>query len=62
MQHGIRLYQNLYNVRVESKIPLVEVLEILKNFFQEVFKQGLGQSPKVFYRFITTINPEETTE
>ena len=26
---------------------MVKVLEILKNFFQEVFKQGLGQSPKV---------------
>ena len=25
----------------------LKVLEILKNFFQEVFKQGLGQSPKV---------------
>ena len=25
----------------------MKVLEILKNFFQEVFKQGLGQSPKV---------------
>ena len=30
-----------------DEIPLVKVLEILKNFFQEVFKQGLGQSPKV---------------
>ena len=31
---------------------MLKVLEILKNFFQEVFKQGLGQSPKVFfYRF-----------
>ena len=27
--------------------PLVRVFEILKNFFQEVFKQGLGQRPKV---------------
>ena len=26
---------------------MIKVLEILKNFFQEVFKQGLGQSPKV---------------
>ena len=26
---------------------MLKVLEILKNFFQEVFKQGLGQSPKV---------------
>lgn len=25
----------------------LKVLEILKNFFQEVFKQGLGQRPKV---------------
>ena len=31
---------------------MLKVLEILKNFFQEVFKQGLGQSPKVFsYHF-----------
>ena len=28
---------------------MLKVLEILKNFFQEVFKQGLGQSPKVFF-------------
>ena len=27
--------------------PLGKVLEMLKNFFQEVFKQGLGQRPKV---------------
>ena len=40
--------QNLYHVKTESKISLVKVLEILKNFFQEVFKWGLGQSPKVF--------------
>ena len=26
---------------------LGKVLEILKNFFQEVFKQGLGQRPKI---------------
>ena len=26
----------------------MKVLEILKNFFQEVFKRGLGQRPKVF--------------
>ena len=31
-------------------------------FLKKSPKQGLGQSPKVFYRFITTINPEETTE
>ena len=36
------------NKKQEAKIPLLKVLEILKNFFQEVFKQGLGQSPKVF--------------
>ena len=30
-----------------GKIPLLKVLEILKNFFQEVFKQGSGQSPEV---------------
>ena len=37
---------------------MVKVLEILKNFFQEVFKQGLGQSPKVLtpYPPITTSN------
>ena len=40
--------QNPNHLRKEAKIPLVKVLEILKNFFQEVFKQGLGQSPKVF--------------
>ena len=39
--------QNLYHVRTESKIPLLKVLESLENFFQEVFKQGLGQRPKV---------------
>ena len=26
---------------------MVKVLESLENFFQEVFKRGLGQSPKV---------------
>ena len=35
------------NEKQGAKIPLLKVLEILKNFFQEVFKQGLGQSPKV---------------
>ena len=35
---------------------LVKVLEILKNFFQEVFKQGLGQSPKVLKRGINYEN------
>ena len=39
---------NLHNEKQGAKIPLVKVLEILKNFFQEVFKQGLGQSSKVF--------------
>ena len=38
---------NLHNEKQGAKIPLVKVLEILKNFFQEVFKQGLGQSSKV---------------
>ena len=46
-QHGKRLHQNQYNKKQGAKIPLLKVLEILKNFFQEVFKQGLGQSPKV---------------
>ena len=41
--------QNLHCVKPIVKTPLSKVLEILKNFFQEVFKQGLGQSPKVFY-------------
>ncbi len=36
------------NKKQEAKIPLLKVLEILKNFFQEVFKQGSGQSPEVF--------------
>ena len=34
----------------------LKVLEILKNFFQEVFKQGLGQSPKVLKRGINYEN------
>ena len=41
--------QNPHCVKPVSKTPLVKVLEILKNFLGEVFKQGLGQSPKVFY-------------
>ena len=41
--------QNPHCVKPIVKTPLSKVLEILKNFFQEVFKQGLGQSPKVFY-------------
>ena len=41
--------QNPHCEKTIVRTPLVKVLEILKNFFQEVFKQGLGQSPKVFY-------------
>ena len=41
------------NEKQGAKIPLIKVLEILKNFFQEVFKQGLGQSPKVFPREVS---------
>ena len=41
--------QNPHCVKTSVKTPLSEVLEILKNFFQEVFKQGLGQSSKVLY-------------
>ena len=44
--------RNLHCVNSIAKTPLVKVLEILKNFFQEVFKQGLGQSPKVFPTYI----------
>ena len=49
---GIRSTENGYIRICKSpkkgvKIPLVKVLEILKNFFQEVFKQGSGQSPEV---------------
>ena len=44
--------QNPHCEKTIVRTPLVKVLEILKNFFQEVFKQGLGQSPKVFpYHF-----------
>ena len=44
--------QNPHCVKPIVKTPLVKVLEILKNFLKEVFKQGLGQSPKVFpYHF-----------
>ena len=42
---GISERQRHY-VRTQS-YPLAKVLEILKNFFQEVFKQGLGRRPKV---------------
>ena len=28
---------------------MLKVLESLENFFQEVFKRGLGQSPKVLW-------------
>ncbi len=41
--------QNPHCVNSIARTPLIKVLEILKNFFQEVFKQGLGQSPKVLY-------------
>ena len=47
MVERIRLHQNQYNKKQGVKIPLLKVLESLENFFQEVFKQGLGQSPKV---------------
>ncbi len=40
--------QNPHCEKTIVRTPLVKVLEILKNFFQEVFKQGLGQSPEVF--------------
>ena len=40
--------QNPHCVKLISKTPLSKVLEILKNFFQEVFKWGSGQSPEVF--------------
>lgn len=48
---GIRISHG-YTKSVPTQIqnpqsPSLKVLEILKNFFQEVFKQGLGQSPKV---------------
>ena len=39
--------QNQHYIKRGGKSPLVKVLEILKNFFQEVFKQGSGQSPEV---------------
>ena len=45
-EHGY--IQNSHNVKTELKTQLVKVLESLENFFQEVFKQGLGQRPKVF--------------
>ena len=35
------------NEKQGAKIPLLKVLESLENFFQEVFKQGLGQRTKV---------------
>ena len=40
-------YKKQHHLNIGVKTPLLKVLEILKNFFQEVFKQGLGQSPKV---------------
>ena len=48
MGRAISATQNPHCVKTIVKTPLLKVLEILKNFFQEVFKQGLGQSPKVF--------------
>ena len=44
--------QNPHCVKPIVKTPLGKVLEILKNFFQEVFKQGSGQSPEVFPTYI----------
>ena len=41
--------QNPHCVKKIEISPLIKVLEILKNFFQEVFKQGSGQSPEVFH-------------
>ena len=35
------------NLRAAYATASVKVLESLENFFQEVFKQGLGQRPKV---------------
>ena len=46
--------QNSHYVKPIAKTPLLKVLESLENFFQEVFKQGLGQSPKVFFYFSFT--------
>ena len=40
--------RNLHCVKTIVKTPLLKVLEILKNFLKEVFKQGSGQSPEVF--------------
>ena len=40
--------QNPHCVKPVSKTPLSKVLEILKNFFQDVFKWGSGQIPEVF--------------
>ena len=44
--------QNPHCEKTIVRTPLVKVLEILKNFFQEVFKWGLGQSPEVFPTYI----------
>ena len=45
--------QNPHCEKTIVRTPLSKVLEILKNFFQEVFKWGSGQSlevfPEVFY-------------
>ena len=48
MGKAILATQNPHCVKTIVKTPLLKVLEILKNFFQEVFKQGSGQSPEVF--------------
>ena len=40
--------QNPHCEKTIVKPPLSKVLESPENFFQEVFWQGLGQSPKVF--------------
>ncbi len=44
--------QNPHCVKPSEKTPLLKVLEILKNFLGEVFKQGSGQRPEVFPTFI----------
>ena len=36
-----------HSINIGVKFPFVQVLESLENFFQEVFKWGLGQRPKV---------------
>ncbi len=41
--------QNPHSVKPIAPPFLLKVLESLENFFQEVFKQGSGQSPEVFH-------------